>query len=175
MHIIDEIKKWIELTIIELNLCPFAKEPYLNKALLINICEEIDEDLLVQDFLNQVEMIETDPKIETLIWALPMLKSNFIDFNDFSGLLDNILIKLNLQKKYQLVVFHPYFYFEGLDISDKANWVNRSPYPIIHLLKVDSLPLEDIEDAKNLSFINEDKIKKLSEEDLEKYFWYIIK
>ena len=40
---------------------------------------------------------------------------------------------------YQLAHFHPDYCFEGEAVSDPANYTNRSPYPMLHLLREASL------------------------------------
>jgi len=36
---------------------------------------------------------------------------------------------------YQLASFHPEYRFEGVELNDPANYTNRSPYPMIHILR----------------------------------------
>ena len=147
---------------------------YLNNLLRINIYEETKEDFNIYSFKEQIHQLET-VDIETTLWVLPNLEINFLDFNDLSLEFEKIIDELNLADKYQIVVFHPEFYFGSLDKDDKANWVNRSPYPLIHILRKESLDLAltSIEIAKNLSTMNEKKIKALSKEEIERYFWYL--
>ena len=40
---------------------------------------------------------------------------------------------------YQLASFHPQYCFEGSDETDAANYTNRSPFPMLHLIREASL------------------------------------
>jgi hypothetical protein len=40
-----------------------------------------------------------------------------------------------VRRHFQLVAFHPHFVFGGEDESDAGNFVNRSPFPALHLLR----------------------------------------
>lgn len=175
MNKLTDINQWLEKTIIELNLCPFAKEPFLKKSLRINICEENINSFNIYSFKDQIKQLETE-SIETILWVFSNLQINYLDFNDLSLEFEEQLEQLNLEDKYQLVIFHPDFYFGGVHPSDKANWVNRSPLPLIHILRKDSLDkaMASEEVAKNLSLLNEKKIKALSKDELEYYFWYLL-
>jgi len=39
----------------------------------------------------------------------------------------------------QLVGFHPDYCFAGVEETDPANYTNRSPYPMFHLIRQDEL------------------------------------
>ena len=40
---------------------------------------------------------------------------------------------------FQIASFHPEYCFEGEDSDDAANFTNRSPYPMLHILREESL------------------------------------
>jgi hypothetical protein len=40
---------------------------------------------------------------------------------------------------YQLASFHPDYCFDGESRDDPANYTNRSPYPILHILRESSI------------------------------------
>jgi hypothetical protein len=42
---------------------------------------------------------------------------------------------------YQVASFHPDYLFAGSDENDPANYTNRSPYPMLHLLREDLLEI----------------------------------
>ncbi len=45
------------------------------------------------------------------------------------------MIELGYDGVYQLATFHPDYCFDGADLDDAANYSNRSPYPMVHVLR----------------------------------------
>ena len=64
---------------------------------------------------------------------------DFLDFNDFTALADDIVEELDLGGILQVASFHPLFQFEGTDVDDVTNCTNRSPYPTLHLIREESI------------------------------------
>jgi uncharacterized protein len=65
------------------------------------------------------------------------------DFGDFlalAELADELLEQSGMDKDIQVATFHPDYLFEGED--EQTSLTNRSPYPILHLLRV-----EDVREA----------------------------
>jgi hypothetical protein len=46
---------------------------------------------------------------------------------------------MGMEGVYQIASFHPDYQFEGTDPDDAENYTNRSPYPLLHLLREESL------------------------------------
>ena len=77
--------------------------------------------------------------IETSLLILP---ENFEDFYDYLNLIDEIeeqIISPLYEGVFQIASFHPQYLFEGSTDNDPANYTNRSPYPMIHILRESSL------------------------------------
>ena len=68
---------------------------------------------------------------------------------------------------YQLATFHPDYCFSGADADDVTNYTNRSPYPMLHLLREDSLD-KAIEFYGDTAVIPEQNIEKMQEIGKEK-------
>jgi len=164
--LIEVTVNWLENVIINLNLCPFAKEPYENNDIefLTTTMKSIEKDLIHSKTNLEKNLFQTSILI-------------FKDQPTFFELLDLIEFlntTYNSQSQYQFIAFHPQFRFEGLEEEDVANYVNRSPLPIIHILRNADLDLfKNVEKAKALSLLNEKKLKSLSIESLENYFYYL--
>jgi hypothetical protein len=86
-----------------------------------------------------------------------------------------MLYELSLEETFQLVSFHPKFIFEQEDKNSLAHYVNRSPLPLIHILRSKdiALALEESKDAEALSFRNQKKIENLSAQELRYYFPFL--
>ena len=166
------IKSWLEKTVIGLDLCPFARRPYLEGKILIQeLLGESPQDSRDQ-FLTALSLFQGDANFETALLVYPNWKISFEDFFEFSQDCEDSLESLTLQEEFQLVAFHPQFRFEGLEISDKANLVNSSPFPLIHILKISDLELLNLStaDAEAMSKGNGRKLEALSEDQLMAHF-----
>jgi hypothetical protein len=159
MENIQIIKTWLEQTVIGMNLCPFAEAPYEKGAIDFHICESVEYENIYNEFIKTLEKLSKDSSIETSLLITPNVKSDFREYYDFILTLEDLLEENNLSTIYQLVAFHPEFQFEGLDKDDKANYVNRSPLPLIHILKTESIEKLGItpEDAEKISLENSKK------------------
>jgi hypothetical protein len=61
--------------------------------------------------------------------------TDFLDYNDFLDKADATLARMGLEGVIQVASFHPQYQFAGTDPDDITNYTNRSPYPILHLLR----------------------------------------
>lgn len=171
----DDIEQWLVKTIIGLNLCPFAKTPYENGQIKVAISKAYDFEQAYQNFIEELDFLNNDQKIRTTLLAFENLECDFTHFNDFVGTIEETLRENNLSDVFQLVAFHPHFVFKDADPKDLANYVNRSPYPLIHLLWSEDISqaVKNITTGENISLINEQTIKALSSEKLKEYFWFL--
>ena len=69
-----------------------------------------------------------------IYWGDPSIADEFnpkgfINANDYADL-DGVL---------QVASFHPHYQFAGTEPDDAENLTNRAPYPILHLLREDSI------------------------------------
>ena len=69
----------------------------------------------------------------------PLAMPDFLDFNDFLELADELVEAMDLAGILQVASFHPRFQFEGTLQDDVSNCTNRAPYPTLHLLREESL------------------------------------
>lgn len=75
---------------------------------------------------------------------------------------DAVLVEMELDGVYQIASFHPDYQFGGTQADDAENYTNRSPYPVLHLLREDSLEqviadYPDVDDIpeRNIALMNE--------------------
>jgi hypothetical protein len=50
-----------------------------------------------------------------------------------------VVVEHDLEGVIQVASFHPAFQFEGSEPDDIGNATNRAPYPMLHLLREDSV------------------------------------
>lgn len=139
--VIAETRDWVEKAVIGLNLCPFAKAVYLNDRIRYCVSEAQSEDALLVDLSRELQALQAaDPKIcETTLLIHPRVLADFLDYNDFLGEAEARLEALGLTGELQLASFHPRYQFAGSGPDDIENYTNRSPYPMLHLLRESSV------------------------------------
>lgn len=140
-EIVIATRTWLEKAVIGLNLCPFAKAPHLGGRIryAVSLAETPDE--LRADLVDELETLAAaDPEeIETTLLIHPRVFADFLDYNDFLEVADETLEDLGLVGEIQVASFHPRYQFAGTEPDDIENYTNRSPYPMLHLLRESSV------------------------------------
>ncbi|MDO4591242.1 MAG: DUF1415 domain-containing protein [Comamonadaceae bacterium] len=139
--VIADTVRWLEKAVIGLNLCPFAKSVHVKGQIHYVVSQATDAEGVAMDLHRELEALaEISPeKRDTTLLIVPHAMQDFLDFNDFTALADDIVEELDLGGILQVASFHPLFQFEGTDVDDVTNCTNRAPYPILHLLREDSI------------------------------------
>lgn len=139
--VIDETRKWLEKAVIGLNLCPFAKAVYVKDQVRLVVSTAPHLDGLLEDLDRELDFLAgVDPnEVDTTLLIHPTLLPDFLDFNDFMQLAEAAVDEHHLQGVIQIASFHPQFQFADTEPNDMANYTNRAPYPILHLLREASI------------------------------------
>ena len=139
--VIEDTRRWLEKAVIGLNLCPFAKAVHVKQQIHYAVSEATDARGVAEQLQQELEdLAEIAPeKRDTTLLIVPHALQDFLDFNDFLELADELVEAMDLGGILQVASFHPQFQFEGTDVDDVTNCTNRSPYPILHLLREDSI------------------------------------
>ena len=138
---INQTKKWLSSVVIAHNLCPFAKREYDNKAIHYAVIEAVDSEGQLKQVMQQCAELDEQGTRETSLLIFPYALS---DFEDYLNLLDfaTVLLKdLGYEGVYQLASFHPYYQFDGTAADAPSNYTNRSPYPMLHILREASVEI----------------------------------
>lgn len=135
------VRQWLEIAVIGLNLCPFAKSVYVkNQVRYFESAAQSRAEVLVELKSELLALSTADvDRHDTTLMILPSMFSEFLDFHDFLGPCDKALRRLGLEGVLQIASFHPQYQFAGTDVDDITNWTNRAPFPILHLLREDSI------------------------------------
>ena len=160
-----KISHWLEQLVIAHNLCPFAKAPWAKGLVSLVVSQATTESALLEDLHAELERIaQASPaKLETTLLIVPNMLSDFLDFNDFLDLADGLLDQIELIGQIQIASFHPQYQFADTALNDVSNFTNRSPYPILHLLREDSITqaLESGQDADQIVERNIETVTQL--------------
>jgi uncharacterized protein len=140
-NIIKPVQLWLETMVIGLNLCPFAKRDFVKNRVRFSVTESNTEEQLLSALQTELELLEKNSAIETTLLIHPMVLSNFFDYNQFLDSADNMLVSLKMEGIFQIASFHPDYQFGGTEYDDVENFTNRSPYPVLHLLREKSVEL----------------------------------
>lgn len=134
-------RRWVENIVIGLNLCPFAKGVYVKEQVKIHIAETQDIEEITQTLVELLNELHTVPaeQIDTTLLVLPYVFADFYAFNDYLDIAEGVLEQLDLIGEIQIANFHPKFQFARTHEEDMGNYTNRSPYPILHLIREASI------------------------------------
>jgi hypothetical protein len=137
--VIARTRCWIERTVIAYNLCPFARRPYEGEQVRYVVSDATDPQTLLHDLELELEHLHaTDPEVvETTVLIHPWVLQDFLDYNDFLDVVDALLESYD--GEFQVASLHPDYRFAGTGEDDAENYTNRSPYPVLHLLRVEGV------------------------------------
>jgi hypothetical protein len=161
-RVLAEVRDWLERAVIGLNLCPFARAPYLQGRVRFQLSHATDEDALRDDLVQALRQLQAEPaeQCETTLLIHPWVLGDFFAYNQFLEVADACVAGLGLEGELQVASFHPHYQFAGTRAQDVENCSNRSPYPILHLLREASIArvVEAIEDpdaipARNIAML----------------------
>jgi hypothetical protein len=140
-QIIALTRSWVEQVVIGLNLCPFAKPVHVKNQINYSLSHARNEDQLANDLKQSLEiLLSTSPDVmDTSLLIHPWVLSDFIDYNNFLDIADAVLDEQNLTGIVQIASFHPDYQFAGTSSDDVTNCTNRSPFPMLHLLREESM------------------------------------
>jgi hypothetical protein len=135
--IIETTRGWMEKVVIGLNLCPFARTPWREGRIRFDVSEAEREQALIEDLAQALLSLHAaDPcEHETTLLIHPHVLGDFLDYNDFLDVAEALLEELELDGTIQIASFHPDYRFADVEPGDPANCTNRSPYPMLHLLR----------------------------------------
>lgn len=138
-EVIARTRQWVKEIVIGLGFCPFAARPFLEDRIRYVALPDEGIARALEDLLAEARSLDRSPEIETTLVILPMGYEDFEDYLDLLALAEECLIDRGYEGVYQLASFHPEYRFEGQAPDDPANYTNRSPYPMLHLIREDSI------------------------------------
>jgi hypothetical protein len=136
-QVIAATRNWMEKAVIGLHLCPFAASPYLRGLIRYRVSEQQSADGLAEELAQELlHLAAADPLLcETTLLIHPHVLGDFLDYNQFLDQADAAVASLGLEGELQIASFHPAYQFAGSAPDDVENGSNRSPYPMLHLLR----------------------------------------
>jgi hypothetical protein len=134
-------RRWLERSVIGLNLCPFAESVYRADRVRFRVSEQRTAAGLLAELRTELADLQSaDPvQCETTLLIHPWVLADFIEYNDFLEVCEAAIEELGLEGELQVASFHPRYQFAGTQPEDIENYTNRSPYPMLHLLREASI------------------------------------
>lgn len=141
MDPITDTKRWLERAVIGLNLCPFAKAVHAKGQIRFVLSDAEDPRDLLEQLGEELLLLRDTPaeQTDTTLLIHPRALADFLDYNDFLDDADALVEALELDGVIQVASFHPDYQFAGTEPDDITNYSNRSPFPMLHLLREDSV------------------------------------
>lgn len=171
-QIIAATQKWLEKAVIGLNLCPFAKAVHVKQQVRYVVSPATSPEALLETLMDELQLLsDTDPeKIDTTLLIHPWVLNDFLDYNEFLDVADAAVEDMKLDGELQVASFHPDYQFAETDQNDISNYTNRAPYPILHLLREDSIEraVEAFPEASEIFDKNIETMEKLGHKGWDK-------
>lgn len=171
-QIIGATQKWLERAVIGLNLCPFAKAVQVKQQIRYVVSPATSPEVLLETLMNELQLLsDTDPEtIDTTLLIHPFVLNDFLDYNEFLDIADAAVEDMQLDGELQVASFHPDYQFAETDQNDISNYTNRAPYPILHLLREDSIEraVEAFPEASDIFDKNIATMEKLGHDGWDK-------
>lgn len=135
-------REWVSRIVIGQGLCPFAAPVF--KQLEIITCLSDDENVLTESLMVLMQkVVETSAaELPTALFVTPNAFSDFERYWNWFDICDRLLAGMGYEGEIQIASFHPHYQFEGELENDLSHFTNRSPYPMVHIIRE-----RDIEDA----------------------------
>lgn len=136
--IVAQTKKWIVDVVVGCNFCPFALREVKKDSISFDVI--VGNKAVVLNALSAaLAKMDAQLAIETMFLLLPQNFSRFADYLKLVGAAEVLLKTGGYEGIYQIASFHPAYVFAGSSLNDAANYTNRSPYPMLHILREESV------------------------------------
>ena len=139
LSVVDQVRFWVLNTVVGLNFCPFARKPVEDDAVRYIAVGSGKKKQVLETLMLQCQLLEDNPAIATSLVILDQGYADFYAYLDMLDIAQELMSMEGYDGVYQLASFHPDYCFDGLDVDDAANYTNRSPWPVLHLIREQEL------------------------------------
>ncbi len=138
-QIIAHTTAWIKSVVIGCNFCPFAAKAMANKSIRYVVIQEATKDHILASLREELKFLDEHDDIETTFIIIPDTYADFISYLTLVASAEKSMVRLGYEGVYQIASFHPVYIFADATPDDPANYTNRSIYPMLHILREDSI------------------------------------
>ena len=170
--IVSRVTGWIEKAVIGLELCPFAKSIYSNNKVHYMVSETKKIEPLMLELYQYCQFLFDTPETETGLLIIPYQLEDFFEFNQILEQVDALIEVYEWRGVFQVASFHPKYQFKDTKINDRENWTNRSPYPILQILRETSVErvLSSYQKPERIPEKNIQKLTEMESSEFERVF-----
>ncbi len=169
-------QNWLEKIVIGLNLCPFARAPFRSGRIRFVLEPTELPEVLFERFAEEALLLIQTPveKTETTLLIHPNVLLDFIDYNNALFDFEQLIRELDLEGILQVASFHPDYQFAQTHPEDAENYTNRSPFPMLHLIREDSISraVDLYPDIDQIPERNIERMNELGVEGVKKLLGY---
>ncbi|MFG6666204.1 DUF1415 domain-containing protein [Halomonas sp. HNIBRBA4712] len=133
--VIEHTLAWVREFIVEYDICPFAQRELDADRVRVQVVRSKKFEVTLEELAAELEWLTEHEEVETTLIVLPTLFRSFDHYLDFLELAENLIDMLGFEGIFQLASFHPDYCFADADPEDAANYTNRSPYAMVHVLR----------------------------------------
>lgn len=133
--VMTHTQNWLSRVVIEHKLCPFAKAEFDAGRIHYAVITAADLQSQLEHVLAACDALSADESLETSLLIFPSALLDFGDYLDVLALSEQLLEDQGYGGIFQLASFHPHYIFEGPAPDDASHYTNRSPYPVLHILR----------------------------------------
>ena len=135
--VLARTRQWFERAVIGLNLCPFARAVHQKGQIRWVVSQARTREQLLRVLMQEMlhlhgcHAADTD----TTLLIHPRVLRPYARYNEFLDVAEALLHELKLDGVLQIASFHPQYRFANVAQDDISHCSNRSPYPMLHLLR----------------------------------------
>ncbi|MEM7293384.1 MAG: DUF1415 domain-containing protein [Pseudomonadota bacterium] len=159
---INAVRRWLETVVIAQEFCPFAQREFERGSIAYEASQATSIAGALEDLGDCLSALENDIEIETLLLIFDQGFDDFEQYLDLYFAAEELLASLGFESVYQIASFHPEYQFADAPADDPANFTNRSPHPVLHLLRESSVS-RAVDQHPDINAIPKDNIERARE------------
>ncbi len=159
--VVNATQHWLKTVVIGQNFCPFASRPFVQDAIRYQVTSVLTPDALFDQLTRECQLLDQHAEVETTLLIIDDREHEsgsmcFDDYMDYLTFAQTVLSQLGFDGVYQIASFHPEYVFAGEPEEDVSHFTNRSPYPMLHILREASLSqvLRNVSDPEQIPLDN---------------------
>ncbi|MGB3080931.1 MAG: DUF1415 domain-containing protein [Saprospiraceae bacterium] len=160
--VVSQTIAWIKSVVIGCNFCPFAAKAMQRKSVRFVVLPNTTVEATLEAVARELKLLDESENIETTLIILPFDFSDFVSYLDLVRIAEEFISLQGYDGVYQIASFHPDYRFADSRDDDPANYTNRSVYPMLHILREESITraIENFPDPdgipqRNIAYANQ--------------------
>lgn len=138
-QILRQSAAWVEHTVVGCGFCPFAYKVVAEQSIRYELIRGTALHEHPEKVLAEARLLQEQAAISTSLIIFPDAYEHFSAYLQLVKRCEQLLLRKGFEGIFQIASFHPEYLFGGASEDDAANYTNRSPYPMIHLIREEEL------------------------------------